>query len=55
MAQLARYKAIFLFALLVLTSVCLQASYQTAGDSKRKSVGYHETEHVRRVYELSRF
>ena len=28
---------------------------ETADGSGRKSVGYRETEHVRRVYELSRF
>ncbi len=28
---------------------------EVAGDDKRESVGYRETEHVRRVYELSRF
>jgi len=28
---------------------------ETAGSDERKSVGYRETEHVRRVYELSRF
>ena len=28
---------------------------ETAGADGRKSVGYRETEHVRRVYELSRF
>lgn len=28
---------------------------ETAASDSRKSVGYRETEHVRRVYELSRF
>jgi hypothetical protein len=28
---------------------------ETAGEGRRKSVGYRETEHVRRVYELYRF
>jgi hypothetical protein len=28
---------------------------ETAGGDRRKSAGYRETEHVRRVYELSRF
>jgi hypothetical protein len=28
---------------------------ETAGEDGRKSVGYRETEHVRQVYELSRF
>ena len=30
-------------------------SAETAASDSRKSVGYRETEHVRRVYELSRF
>jgi hypothetical protein len=30
-------------------------SAETAGGDKRRSVGYRETEHVRQVYELSRF
>ena len=28
---------------------------ESAGSDRRKSAGYSETEHVRRVYELSRF
>ncbi len=28
---------------------------ESAGGDRRKSAGYRETEHVRRVYELSRF